>query len=132
LRKFQSFNLVNQDEQPVRGANYTGKSGFTTCGWEGPAVTERFNALSKRFGGRDDVSFVSFSIDPTPDQPRRLFRYAAIAKADPKHLRRADCRRLPAAKNAFLGEPPSPEALSTHTPILATSVRGNIPQSVKI
>lgn len=82
-----AFELVDQDEQRVTNAVFTGKITvidffFTHCPFICPAMTGRFGQLVQQLKDVPDVQFLSFSVDPLHDTPARLREYAAQHEAD--------------------------------------------------
>ena len=57
---------------------------FTRCGGACPAMTARMSRLRREVP--DEVTFVSFTVDPANDTPAVLARYAAGFKADRRWL----------------------------------------------
>jgi protein SCO1/2 len=57
---------------------------FTTCHGPCPRMTSQMRQLADAFRGAENVSFVSFTVDPATDTPEVLKEYAARFKADPK------------------------------------------------
>lgn len=85
---FQSpdFSLVNQDNKPVGLENLKGRVWiadfiFTRCGGPCPMMTGYMAGLQKTLVGQP-IRFVSFSVDPTYDQPAILKQYATKHGAD--------------------------------------------------
>jgi protein SCO1/2 len=54
---------------------------FTSCTAKCLVLSKRMSNLEKRFAGRSDVAFVSFSVDPGTDTPARLTKYAKLYDA---------------------------------------------------
>lgn len=83
--------LTDQAGEPVRHA--APRSGpavlnfiYTRCPDRCPAFTARFANLQKSLG-RDDVAYLSISVDPEYDRPEVLAAYAAKYGADAAHWR---------------------------------------------
>ena len=83
------FSLIERSEKTVTNADLLGTVWvadfvFTTCAGPCPELTLRMRSLQKdiaRYGGK--VKVVSFSLDPTYDQPPVLRAYAKRYQADP-------------------------------------------------
>ncbi len=56
---------------------------FTTCAGPCPELTLRMRSLQESLEGRDGVSLVTFTVDPTYDTPEVLQKYAKRYHADP-------------------------------------------------
>lgn len=82
-----SFSLVNQDGKPVTQAIFQGSVHvvnfiFTSCPVTCPRLTAQMSALEKSTQGKNaqeentGLRFLSISVDPTTDTPKRLKAYA--------------------------------------------------------
>lgn len=87
------FALVDQDNQPVelehlRGKTWVANFIFTRCTATCPAQTAQLTALQmelEKHPRRQNISFVSITVDPTHDTPAVLKEYARNAGADLAH-----------------------------------------------
>lgn len=85
-----AFSLTERDGRTVTNQDLLGKVWvadfiFTTCAGPCPVLSLRMRSLQKdiaRYGGK--VKTVSFSVDPTYDQPPVLQAYARRYDADPE------------------------------------------------
>lgn len=79
--KMVPFTYLNQDSAEVNNETYAGKVWiadffFTSCPTICPTMTTQMKRLAVKLKDLDsDIQFLSFSIDPKTDQPRRLKRY---------------------------------------------------------
>lgn len=90
--KVPSFALVDQRGQRVtdrdlQGTPWVANFVFTRCPSVCPLLSAKFKAFQDKLGAGHDVTFVSFSVDPTHDTPEVLAEYAARYDADPKRWR---------------------------------------------
>jgi cytochrome oxidase Cu insertion factor (SCO1/SenC/PrrC family) len=89
IRKYREvgdFTLTKQNGEPLASSALLGKVWiadfvFTSCTAECLVLSKRMSNLEKRFAGRSDVAFVSFSVDPGTDTPARLTKYAKLYDA---------------------------------------------------
>jgi len=90
------FNLVNQDNKPIRLKDYQGKIWvanfiFTSCAGTCPLLTQRMKKVQRALRQMDQqkgtlpVRIVSFSVDPERDTPERLADYAKGHGADKQY-----------------------------------------------
>lgn len=84
-----SFALTERNGQVVsdetlRGKVWVASFVFTRCTGNCPQVTATLADLQKdlRLAGRDDLRFVTFTVDPERDQPKELQTYANHFRAD--------------------------------------------------
>jgi protein SCO1 len=80
------FALIDQDKQPATNTQLLGHPWvadfiFTTCASLCPTMSAHMADLQSRLPA--DVKLVSFSVDPTHDDPAALKAYAARYKAEP-------------------------------------------------
>jgi protein SCO1/2 len=80
------FALIDQDKQPATNTQLLGHPWvadfiFTTCASLCPTMSAHMTDLQSRLP--TDVKLVSFSVDPTHDDPAALKAYAARYKAEP-------------------------------------------------
>ena len=85
-REVGAFTLTDQKGQPLASSSLLGKVWianfvFTSCTAECLVLSKRMSNLEKRFAGRPDIGFVSFSVDPGTDTPARLDKYAKLYEA---------------------------------------------------
>ena len=81
------FQLTNQNGQPFRSAQLSGKIWiadfiYTTCPGPCPMISSRMSELQKPLQ-KTDVHLVSFSVDPDKDKPEVLRGYADKLQAEP-------------------------------------------------
>jgi cytochrome oxidase Cu insertion factor (SCO1/SenC/PrrC family) len=57
---------------------------FTRCTGPCPAVTATVRRLQSELADQPDVRFVTFTVDPSRDNPDELKKYADLYQADPK------------------------------------------------
>ncbi len=82
------FTLTDQRGNATTLATFTGHVWladliFTHCASVCPLMTQKMFELQKVTAEQPDVKIVSFSVDPTHDQPDTLAQYAAMHRADP-------------------------------------------------
>jgi protein SCO1/2 len=82
-----SFTFTDQDGQPFGSSQLAGKTWvadfvFTRCMGPCPLITAHMVELQKKFSGKKNLAFVSFSVDPDFDKPAVLKKYAATYGAD--------------------------------------------------
>ena len=83
------FSFTNEQGQPVslntfKGHVWVADLIFTHCTSICPLLTSKMFALQQELRGQPDVKLVSFSVDPTHDQPDTLARYATTYHANLK------------------------------------------------
>jgi protein SCO1 len=83
------FQLVDQKGQPFSSDELKGKIWlanfvFTSCAAECPLLTQQMSLVRRNLGDRPDIAFVSFSVDPQTDTPKRLDDYAKLYGEDPR------------------------------------------------
>ena len=98
------FSLVDQRGEPFHSRELEGKVWvasfiFTSCRNICPMLTSQVSNLARRLEDRQDLRFVSISVDPEVDTPERLAAYADRYGADPARWRfltgpRDDVRRV--------------------------------------
>jgi cytochrome oxidase Cu insertion factor (SCO1/SenC/PrrC family) len=76
-----AFSLTDRTGRPVdledlKGKVWVANFIFTRCTGPCPLLTSRMARLHDEFKQRDDVRFVSFSVDPAFDTPKVLSEYA--------------------------------------------------------
>lgn len=76
-----SFELIDQmgekfTAEDLKGKVWVSNFIFTSCAAECPILNYRLAQVSTEMGNRDDLAFVSFSVDPQTDTPERLTEYA--------------------------------------------------------
>lgn len=81
------FSLIDQDGRPFTRASLAGKIWvvdfiFTSCGGPCPRMTNDLRRLSNVIQQRDDVRFLSVTVDPAHDTPEVLKAFAAKYDAD--------------------------------------------------
>ncbi|MCB1232520.1 MAG: SCO family protein [Verrucomicrobiae bacterium] len=86
-REVSDFTFTNQEGEAVSREELIGKVWvanfvFTSCGAECLILSQKMAALQNRFANREDVAFVSFSVDPQTDKPERLADYGKRWGAD--------------------------------------------------
>jgi protein SCO1/2/putative membrane protein len=82
------FSLTERSGRTVTDADLRGKVWvasfqFTRCTAGCPQVSETMQRLQKQLHNRPDVLLVTFTVDPTHDDPRELQRYAERYGAEP-------------------------------------------------
>lgn len=87
-----AFSLLDQKgrtvtDRELRGTPWVANFVFTRCPSVCPMLTAKFKALQDKVDPNDDVSFVSFSVDPEHDTPEVLAAYADKFGADPARWR---------------------------------------------
>ncbi len=83
------FELVDQHGEPFSSDALEGKIWlanfvFTSCAVECPILTHQLSLVRRKLGQRDDIAFVSFSVDPQSDTPERLANYSKPYGEDPR------------------------------------------------
>jgi protein SCO1/2 len=86
LWRVPAFELVSQRMQPVsdlalRGHVWIASFLFTSCGTVCPMLSAKLALLQRRLQ-QPDLRFVSFSVDPERDTPKRLAAYAQRFRPD--------------------------------------------------
>jgi protein SCO1/2 len=81
------FAFTNQSDEPVDNQRLEGKVWvanfiFTSCPSACPALTRTMQELQAALPDRDDLQFVSFTVDPETDTPAVLRDYAERFEAD--------------------------------------------------
>jgi protein SCO1/2 len=89
LGKLPSFNFINQNGESFSHENLRGKFWvadfiFTRCPGICPVMTTRMAEIQKEFSSKENLSFVSFTVDPEYDSPPVLLKYASAYQADYK------------------------------------------------
>lgn len=94
IRPAPDFQLINQEEQPLRLADLRGRVVlvgfiFTRCSGTCPATTHRMSLIQQELQRRglfkdNRVKLVSISLDPDRDTPVVLRQYARMYDADLK------------------------------------------------
>ena len=82
------FELIDSAGQPFASKQIQGKTClvnfiFTSCQGVCPLITAEMARIRNKFTNRDDIHFVSISVDPETDTPERLALYAKKFNADP-------------------------------------------------
>ena len=75
------FSFTDESGQPFSSESLAGKVWlanfvFTSCTAECPILSERMAQVRRNLGAREDIAFVSLSVDPQTDSPQRLKEYA--------------------------------------------------------
>ncbi len=89
VRRIPEFTFLERDGRTVTrddllGSIWIADFIFTTCAGPCPKLSLRMRSLQKGIANYDgDVKLVSFSVDPTHDQPAVLSAYAKRYHADP-------------------------------------------------
>ena len=83
------FELVDQTGQTfssevLKGKIWLANFVFTSCAAECPILTQQLSLVRRNLGPRDDIAFVSFSVDPQTDTPQRLASYSKPYGEDPR------------------------------------------------
>jgi cytochrome oxidase Cu insertion factor (SCO1/SenC/PrrC family) len=83
-----SFSLTERSGKTITDADLKGKVWvaafvFTRCTGPCPQVTATVARLHRELPDSTDLRFVTFTVDPTRDDPTELKRYAEHFKADP-------------------------------------------------
>ncbi len=81
------FRLVDQDGESfgsddLRGRVWIASFIYTTCPGPCPRIVARTAEVARRMGPREDLLFVSFSVDPQADTPQVLAAYARTRAID--------------------------------------------------
>lgn len=82
------FNFTDQTGKPfglkdLQGKYWVADFVFTRCMGPCPLITRRMSELQTKYPTKKDLHYVSFSVDPEFDTPKKLSDYAASYKADP-------------------------------------------------
>ena len=83
-----SFSFIERDgrtvtEKDLHGKVWVASFVFTRCMGPCPAVTATVRRLQNELADQPDVRFVTFTVDPSRDNPDELKRYAERYQADP-------------------------------------------------
>ncbi|MCZ6673035.1 MAG: SCO family protein [Verrucomicrobia bacterium] len=83
------FELTNQlgeafSSEQLKGKIWLANFVFTSCVAECPLLAQQMTLVRRNLGPRDDIAFVSFSVDPQTDSPERLKQFAAAYGEDPR------------------------------------------------
>ena len=68
----------------LEGQVYIADFFFTSCPSFCPELTKKMKLLTERIGKRDNIKFVSFSVDPETDTPEKLREYMGKYAIDEK------------------------------------------------
>jgi len=84
-----NFDLVDQNGQPFSSEALVGKIWlanfvFTSCAAECSILSQQLSLVRRNLGPRDDIAFVSFSVDPQTDTSERLANYSKSYGEDPR------------------------------------------------
>ena len=87
LGNVTAFRLTNQDEAAFSNEELDGRVWvadfiFATCSGPCPTMSTRMRDLHHRFLGRDDLRFVTITVNPDQDTPEVLRDYAERYDAD--------------------------------------------------
>ncbi|HEX8549695.1 MAG TPA: SCO family protein [Cytophagaceae bacterium] len=82
-----NFNLVDQDGRqasmtPLRGSILITDFFFTRCEGICPKMSTQLTRVQEAFKNDKDVKIISFSVDPSNDNPKVLKQYASLFNAD--------------------------------------------------
>lgn len=85
--RIAEFSLLDQDnlkfdEKRLQGKTTILQLFFTACPQVCPMVTAKVSALSEQLKGRENIQFLSISIDPERDDIQSIKQYAEKFKAD--------------------------------------------------
>ncbi|NID10399.1 SCO family protein [Fibrella aestuarina] len=80
-RHVPGFSLIDQDSQAVdqtiiKGKIHVADFFFTRCGTICPILQSSLSRVQEIFKERDDLAFLSYSVDPENDKPKQLKAYA--------------------------------------------------------
>ena len=147
------FSLVSEQGVAVTNAELMGKIWiadfiFLRCSESCPAMTTQMKSLAERLGGRPEIRFISFDVDPDHDTVADLATFAKELGADPKRWSflqgrdRATIRKL--SRDGFKlglegGDPNDPQpilhssrfALVDREGMLGATYDGSDPEDVK-
>ncbi len=89
LGEVGDFTLTERGGKTVSRADLLGKVWiadfiFTRCAGICPLMSGKMKILQDRIGSKENLRFVSFSVDPEYDTPEVLAKYAERYKADPE------------------------------------------------
>ena len=81
FRHVPGFALIDQDSQAVdqtiiKGKIHVADFFFTRCGTICPKIQLSLSRVQEIFKQRNDLVFISYSVDPENDQPKQLKAYA--------------------------------------------------------
>ena len=81
FRHIPGFTLIDQDSQAVdqtiiKGKIHVADFFFTRCGTICPKIQLSLSRVQEIFKERNDLVFISYSVDPENDQPKQLKTYA--------------------------------------------------------
>lgn len=87
VRDFQLLDSKGKDFtlHQLRGKVWVADFIFTTCGDICPRMSKHMAALQRSFNLRDDVAFVSITVNPEYDSPEVLAKYAEEYQANTTH-----------------------------------------------
>lgn len=130
LGKVPSFEFVNQDNEVISSANYSGKVYvveffFTTCPTICPIMNTNMLKLQEAFKSENDFGVASFTINPKGDTPEVLKEYAErYGITHPNwHLLTGDIDKIYGLSNAgfnlYAGENPNVEGGFEHSGLFA-------------
>ena len=82
------FDLTDQhgkrySSMALQGKVWLANFMFTSCPAECPMLTQQLNLVRQKLGTRQDVAYLSFSVDPRNDTSERLKAYSEAHGADP-------------------------------------------------
>ena len=82
------FDLTDQHGNPfsykaLQGKVWLANFMFTSCAAECPMLTQQLNLVRQKLGPRQDVAYISFSVDPERDTSERLKAFSVAYGADP-------------------------------------------------
>ncbi len=85
------FELTDQhgraySSEALKGKVWLANFVFTSCGAECPVLTVQLNHVLQKLGPREDVAYVSFSVDPQTDTPDRLKQFSQTYGPDPSWI----------------------------------------------
>ena len=69
--------------EALKGKVWLANFMFTSCPAECPVLTRQLDLVRQKLGPRNDVAYVSFSVDPQTDTPDRLKAYSEAYGSDP-------------------------------------------------
>lgn len=89
LGTLPEFELIDSSERPFYSKQMEGKVFvanfiFTSCPGVCPVLTAEMKRIERKFNNREEIHFVSISVDPETDNPERLAEYAKKFNADPR------------------------------------------------
>lgn len=88
--KVSSFSFVNQDSVMVTQEYLENKITivdyfFTTCPTICPEMTQNMREIQKKWEDNTTIQFLSHTVDPKTDSPKKLKRFANFFEADTKN-----------------------------------------------